>query len=97
MKNKKLVEEIIQYFNSKKFKDTKKWDTVGEDIDNIIESNQSQFEDIKKKGKITDFVNYFKQTDKEIIDVVGENEWINEKIYFPSEIIDLVDKWLKSN
>jgi hypothetical protein len=39
MKNKKLVEEIIQYFNSKKFKDTKKWDTVGEDIDNIIESN----------------------------------------------------------
>lgn len=40
MKNKKLVEEIVQYFNSKKFQDTKEWDIVADHVDEIIESNK---------------------------------------------------------
>jgi hypothetical protein len=46
--------------------------------------------------KIEDFGKFFKQEEKELVDAVGEKSWMNEKVYFPTEIMDLVNKWIDS-
>lgn len=45
-----------------------------------------------------EFIDYFKEREKELIDAVGEKEWRENKVYFVDEIVEIVKDWqLKVN
>lgn len=51
----------------------------------------------KPEPKIADFMAFFRRIEKDLIDKVGFVEWQNEKVYFPTEIHEIVAKWIDSN
>ena len=48
-------------------------------------------------AKQIDFPTFFKDHEADFIKAIGEKEWFENKVYFPGEIIDLVEKWQKQN
>ena len=42
-----------------------------------------------------EFIDYFKQQEAEFIRILGEKDWLEQKVYFVEEIDDLVQGYLQ--
>jgi hypothetical protein len=40
-----------------------------------------------------EFIEYFKEREKDLIKAVGEKEWEDNKVYYVEEIIEIVNEW----
>jgi len=45
---------------------------------------------------MTEFLEFIKQEEKDLIEATSEKDWLENKIYFVDEIVSFVETWQKS-